>query len=163
MKGRNGRENRDQGHCDAVWRFHRVPPLHSRAVQIYSFVLRVWRQLKLFGHFRVSFLFPSSCSSLQAVCSGSQAVWVCKPHTGSDPCLCFLHTALVPGTHAASLPVQDRTDESLRDYCFPAVVIELCATAVSNNCEFNSLSAWEMWTSMGEMGWGFQCCNVLPT
>lgn len=42
MKGRDGRENRDQGHCDAVWLFQGVSCFRSRARQIYSSVLRVW-------------------------------------------------------------------------------------------------------------------------
>lgn len=63
----------------------------------------------------------------------------------------------VSGT--ASLPVQDRTDQGLRDHCFPVALVQPCATTVSRSCEFNKLQ--EMWTSVGELAWGCQCQNIL--
>lgn len=64
MKGRDGRENRDQGHCDAVWLFQGVSCFRSRARQIYSFVLRVWSQPPVISHLGGSFLCLSSFSGL---------------------------------------------------------------------------------------------------
>lgn len=60
MKGRDGRENRDQGHCDAMWLVQGVSRFHSRAGQIYSFVLRVWSQPALISHLGGSFVCSSS-------------------------------------------------------------------------------------------------------
>lgn len=82
------------------------------------------------------------------------------PHAGPDPCPCSLRTASVPGTDAASLPVQDRNDQGLRDHCFLAVVVQLHDTAVSRNCEFNSPSPWETWTRY--LAQGCQSHKVLP-
>lgn len=60
MKGRDGRENRDQGHCDAMWLSQGVSCFRSGAGQIYGFVLRVRSQPALISHLGGSLL----CSSL---------------------------------------------------------------------------------------------------